>query len=76
MTQLLNQAVIHKPKNALISPAVLRTETPDTTQDMQIETKNINVICPYLAGIIHKLRKFLRSQSEQLPIVYKETNHQ
>ena len=31
-------------------PSLLRTETLDTTQDMPIETKNINVICPYLAG--------------------------
>ena len=76
MTQLLNQAVIHKPKNASPNPAVLRTDTPDTTQDMQIETKNINVICPYLAGIITALLMFLRSMSEQLTIVNKETGRQ
>jgi hypothetical protein len=52
MTQLFNQAVIHNAKIVSTNPAVLRTETPDTTQDMQIETKNINVTCPYLAGII------------------------
>ena len=76
MTQLLNQAVIHKPKNASTNPAVLRTETPDTTQDMQIETKNINVTCPYLAGITQVLLMFLRSQLEPLSIVNVETNHQ
>ena len=76
MTQLLNQAVIHKPKNASINPAVLRTETPDTTQDMQIETKNINVTCLYLAGIISAVLAFLRSQSKKLPIANKETGYQ
>ena len=64
MTQLLNQAVIHKPKNASTNPAVLRTETPDTTQDMQIETKNINVTCPSLAGIVQALFIFFWAQSE------------
>tara|TARA_B100000900_G_scaffold300435_1_gene258999 strand:- start:548 stop:874 length:327 start_codon:yes stop_codon:yes gene_type:complete len=59
MIQLFNQAVIHKPKNASVSPAVLRTETPDTTQDMQSETKNINVTCPYFAGIIQTTLMFL-----------------
>ena len=76
MTQLLNQAVIHKPKNASTNPAVLRTETPDTTQDMQIETKNINVTCPYLAGIIQARLMLMRAQSEQQPIVNKEPSHQ
>ena len=76
MTQLFNQAVIHKPNNASTNPAVLRTETPDTTQDMQIETKNINVTCPYLAGIILTLLTFLRSQPENVPIVNKETGYQ
>ena len=76
MTQLLNQAVIHKPKNASTKPAVLRTETPDTTQDMQIETKNINVTCPYLDGIIEALPIFLGDQSEQQPILKKEPNYQ
>tara|TARA_B100000989_G_C19513780_1_gene460518 strand:+ start:380 stop:691 length:312 start_codon:yes stop_codon:yes gene_type:complete len=60
--QLFNQEVIHKPNNASTNPAVLRTETPDTTPDMQIETKNINVTCPYLAGIISALLTFLKSQ--------------
>ena len=76
MTQLLNQAVIHKPKNASINPAVLRTETPDTTQDMQIETKNINVTCPYLAGIIQAVLMFMRTRSEQQQIFNKEPSHQ
>ena len=58
--QLFNQAVIHNPKNVSTNPAVLRTETPETTQDIQIETKNINVICPYLAGIIAVLLMFFR----------------
>ena len=72
MTQLFNQAVIHKPNNASTNPAVLRTETPDTTQDMQIDTKNINVTCPYLAGIIYTLPMFLRFRSEKLPNVTKK----
>jgi hypothetical protein len=71
MIQLFNQAVIHKPKNASINPAVLRTETPDTTQDMQIETKNINVTCPYFAGIIQTTHMFLSPQLEQLTNVNK-----
>ena len=66
MIQLFNQAVIHKSKNASINPAVLSTETPDTTQDMQIETKNINVTCPYFAGIIQILPMFLRLQLKRL----------
>ena len=76
MTQLLNQAVIHKPKNASTNPAVLRTETPDTIQDMQIETKNINVTCPYFAGIIQALLMFLRAQLVQQPIVNREPSDQ
>ena len=56
--QLFNQAVIHNSKKASTNPAVFRTETPETTQDMQIETKNINVICPYLAGIKGALLMF------------------
>ena len=73
MIQLFNQAVIHKSKNASTNPAVLRTETPETTQDMQIETKNINVTCPYLAGIIQLLPMFLRFQLERVSNLIKET---
>ena len=72
MIQLFNQAVIHKPKNASINPAVLRTETPDTTQDMQIETKNINVTCPYFAGIIQTILMFLSPELERLLNVNRE----
>ena len=72
MTQLFNQAIIRNPNNELPNPAVFRTET----QDMQIETKNINVTCPYLAGIISVLRTFLRSQPEKPSIFYKETRYQ
>ena len=39
---------------------------------MQIETKNINVICPYLAGIMQTFLMFLRSKSDQLAIVNKK----
>ena len=60
-TQLFNQDVIHNPKIVLTKPAVLRTETPDTTKDMQIETKNINVICPFLVGVMPTLLMFVRS---------------
>ena len=72
MIQLFNQAIIHKPKNASINPAVLRTETPDTTQDMQIETKNINVTCPYFAGIIQTIPMFLSPELERLLNVNRE----
>ena len=54
---------------------MLRTVTPDTTQDMQIETKNRDVICPHLARIMQMLIMFVRSPSEQLAIVNKETRH-
>ena len=59
--QLVNQAVIHNPKNVITNLAVVRTETLDTTQDMPIETKNLNVICSYLAGIMQTLIMLLRS---------------
>ena len=59
--QLFNQDVIYNLKNVLTKPAMLRTETPDTTQDMQTETKNINAICPYLAGVMPTLLMFVRS---------------
>jgi len=62
MIQLFNQGVIHKSNYASKNPAVVGTEAPDTTQDMQIETKNINVTRPYLAGIIIALLTFLKSQ--------------
>ena len=63
------------PKNVIINLAVFRTQTLDTTQDMPIETKNINVICPYLAGIMQRLIIFVRSYLEHLAIVNKETRH-
>jgi hypothetical protein len=50
----------------------LRTETPDTTQDMQIETKNINVTCPYFAGIIQTIPMFLSPDLERLLNVNRE----
>ena len=52
MTQLFNHAVIHSPINASVKPVVLRTETPETTQDIQIEIKKMNVNWPYFTGII------------------------
>ena len=73
--QHFNQDVIYNPKNVFTKTAMLRTETPDTPQDMQIETKNINVICPYLAGVMPTLLMFVKSQPEQLAIVNIETRH-
>ncbi len=55
--------------------AVLTTKTLYTTHDMPIETKNINVICPYLAGIMQTLIMFVISWLEQLGILNKETRH-
>ena len=52
MTQLFNHAVIHSPINTSVKPVVLRTETPETTQDIQIEIKKMNVNWPYFTGII------------------------
>ena len=59
--QLFDQSVIHNPKNVITNLVVLRTEALDATQDMPIETKNIKVICPYLAGIMQTLIMFVRS---------------
>ena len=41
----------------------------------KIEAKDINVICPYLAGTMQTLTMFGGSQLEQLAIVNKETRH-
>ena len=67
--QLFNHTVIHNPKKVITNLALLRTETLDTTQDMPVERKNINVICPYSAGIMQTLIIFVRSWLDQLAIV-------
>ena len=50
---------------------MVRTKTPDTPQDMQIATKNINVICPYLAAVMQTFLTFLSPWSDQPVIVHK-----
>ena len=77
MTQLLNQAVIHKPKR-INKPSRLRTEKPDTTQEADW-TKNINGTRPYLEHPQTLMFPGLSQNSKQLftkkPIINNETNN-
>ena len=52
MTKHFNHAVIYSPINTSVKTVVLRTETLETTQNIKIEIKKMNVNWPCFTGII------------------------